>query len=465
MEVKARFISQEEIKKLHEATLNVLWTIGIKFQHREALDIFSSFGAKVEDEVVHISEDLLEKALSTVPNTFIFRGGDSKNNRLIGGSDPVFAPASGPVFINENNRRRPVTQEDYVNLIKLCETSPIIDVVNPNIAEPQDMPVDQRPMFQLTTCLKYSSKPLIGITTGLNTAKKCLELVDRIYGNSKEFNLIGIISPISPLVYESTMIDSIFAYTEKKQPLMFASCSLPGGTSTVTLAGTLVIDNAQVLAGIVLTQLIQPGVPVIYGNTSTSCDLRYVNPAIGSPETGLITIAAAELARFYKIPSRSGGGLTDSKAVDMQAGVESTMTILPALMSGVSFMLQSCGITDSFNSLSFEKFIIDEEIIRFSRRFVKGFEVCDNLVGLEVIKKVGPGGCFLGENHTLEHLKNELFVSSLFSKEGYAQWERQGAYPIYERAKQEVRKRLSEYKPPSVSFIKNDGGFERESRN
>jgi len=456
MEVKSRFITKKEIGKIHDATITVLSEVGIKFQHQEALAVFSQFGARVEDEIVYISEDLLKKALSTVPSSFVFQGWDSRNDKLIGGPDPVFAPASGPVFINENNRRRPVTRNDYINLIKLCETSPIINVINPNIVEPQDMPVDQRPMFQMNTCLKYSSKPLIGITTGLETAKECLRLVWGVYKNPKIYYLMGIISPISPLVYEATMIDSIFAYAERNQPLMFASCSLPGGTSPVSLAGTLVIDNAQVLAGIVLAQLLQPGLPVLYGNTSSSCDLRYVNPCIGSPESGLITIAAAELARYYNIPSRSGGALTDAKAVDMQAGVESTMTILPALMSGVNFMLHSCGITDSFNSLSFEKFIIDEEIIRFTSRFVRGFEVSDDLLGLDVIKKVGPGGCFLGEAHTREHFKNELFDTLLFSKEGYAQWERQGAYSVNERAMKEVERRLSEYKLPSISFEKKN---------
>ncbi|MEL7564619.1 MAG: trimethylamine methyltransferase family protein [Dehalobacterium sp.] len=450
MKVKSSFITSQEIKKIHDTTLTVLSEVGVKFQHQEALAVFSRFGARVENEIVYISEDIVNKALSTVPSSFILRGRDAKNDQLIGGLDPVFAPASGPVFINENNRRRPVTRDDYIDLIKLCETSPVIDVVNPNIVEPQDMPVDQRPMFQMRTCLKYSSKPLIGITTGLDTAKNCLNLLDQVYQNNNDYYLMGIISPISPLVYETTMVDSIFAYAEKNQPLMLASCSLPGGTSPVSLAGTLVIDNAQVLAGIVLVQLIKPGLPVIYANTSSSCDLRYVNPCIGSPETGLITIAAAELARFYNIPSRSGGGLTDAKAVDMQAGIESAMTILPALMSGVSFMLQSCGITDSFNSLSFEKFIIDEEIIRFAGRFVKGFEVSDDLLGLDVIKKVGPGGCFLGEHHTMEHFKKELFNTSLFAKEGYAQWQRQGAFSVNKKAKQEVQKRLSEYKLPSV---------------
>ncbi|MEL7563441.1 MAG: trimethylamine methyltransferase family protein [Dehalobacterium sp.] len=451
MKVKADFLEKDEIEKLHEATLYVLSRVGVSMQNDKVLEILRHHGAKVDGNKVLIRENLLREALAAVPKSFPVQGRETKNDVIIGGDAPVFASASGPVYVRRGQHKYLAKDEDFINFIKLSESSKVLNVTNYIMVEPQDVDPERRKMHQVACCLKYSTKPLIGITMGDGATKRCLKLVENFFGSLAEHRLIGIISPISPLVYDEQMLDHVIQYAEAGQPLLFASCSLPGATSPITLSGTMVIDNAEVLAGIVLSQLIRPGLPVIFGNTSTACDMRYASPAIGSPETALITLTTAALSKFYGIPCRSGGNLTDAKTADMQAGLESMLTILPSLISGVDFVLQSCGILESFNTISYEKFVIDEETLAIAKRFVAGYEIREELMGLSMIEKSGPGANFLGEQHTIDFFRKEQYVSGLFSKEGYAQWEEKGALPIEQRAGQSIEKRLREYTEPGIT--------------
>lgn len=348
MRPRQDFLKSEEVEKLHEATAYVLSRVGLRFQHDKGRHLFQKHGAKVEGETVFIPEKLVHQALSSVPESFVLHGREKDQDVRVGGEDAVFASASGPVYVRRGAKKYLAQDEDFINFIKLTETSTVLGVTNYIMVEPQDILPEKRKMHQVAACLKYSTKPLTGITMGEGLTRSCFDLVERFYGGWQENRLLGIISPISPLVYDAQMINHMMDYAEAGQPVLITPCSLPGATSPVSLSGTLVVDNAQVLAGIVFSQLIRPGLPVIYGNTSTACDLRYASPAIGAPETGLITLAAAQLSKYYGIPCRSGGCLTDAKVPDMQAGLESMLTIMPALMGGVDFILQSCGILESF---------------------------------------------------------------------------------------------------------------------
>lgn len=451
MRVKGSFLSKEEIARLHEATLYVLSRVGVNFQNEKALEVFRRNGARVDGKTVYINEGLLNKALSSAPSSFVLRGRERKDDVLIGGPAPVLASSSGCVFVSRDRKRRLATDQDYVNFIKLTETSRVLKVTNYIMVEPQDVAIEKRKLHMMAACLKYSTKPLIGNTLGEAITEQSFKLVESFYGSLEQNMLLGIISPISPLLYDGQMLNHVIQYAEAGQPMLFASCSLPGASSPVSIAGTLVIDNAEVLAGIVLSQLLRPGLPVIYGNTSTACDLRYVSPAIGSAETGLITIATAELGKFYGLPCRSGGTLTDAKTTDMQAGIESALTIIPALMSGIDFVLQACGILDTFNILGYEKFIIDEETLGMVGRFVAGFEISDQLLGLEMIRRLGPSASFLAEQHTAEYFRSEQYFPLLASREGYAKWENNGSLTIEERAGKIVEERLREYREPDLT--------------
>jgi trimethylamine--corrinoid protein Co-methyltransferase len=443
--IQKKFLNKEQLDKIHESTLRVLSKIGIVFHHEKALEIFKKHGAKVDDKKVYIDEKLLERALSTVQENFVFKGRNKDNNVMVGSSETVFAPSSGPVYIKSQNTRRFVQAEDFINFTKLIESSDVLTAHNANMMEPIDVPNESRDLFRTAVSLKYTLKPIMGFTAGRKSSLESIKLIHEFLGNEEENIMLGVLSTKSPLAYDRSMLEAVFAYGEEEQALMFASCALPGATSPVSISGTLVTCNAEILAGIVLSQLIRPGFPVIYGNTSPSCDLRYVSPAIGAPETGLLTLATSELGRYYSIPTRSGGSLSDSKALDMQAGIESSLTMMSSVISGVSFVLQSCGVLDSFNMISYEKFIIDEEMIKLIKRYSEGFTIDNDHIGYEAIENVGAEGHYLNEMHTMKHFRKEHFKPNLLSKEGFNMWEKDGSKTVVDKASKEVEKRLSEY--------------------
>ncbi len=451
MRVSGSCLSPKEIQNLHKATLKVLSRTGVRFAHGQALEIFKKSGAKIEGDKVFIDQKLLERALESTPKSFTLYGRESRDHVVVGGGRPVYAPASGPVFVKRGSQKRPASRQDFIDLMKLTQDSPVLGVANYIVVEPQDIAGSRRRLFQVAAALKYSTKPLAGMNVGEGETRECFKLVRDFYGGLSENRLLGFISPISPLTYDRGMIERIMEYAHAGQPLLFASCSQPGFSSPATLAGTVVVDNAQQLAGIVFSQLCKPGLPVIYGSTSVSCDMRYAAPAIGSPEAALMAMATAALAKYYGLPCRTGGTLTDAKLPDMQAGLESMMLMLSTMISGADFILHSCGIIDSFNTVSFEKFIIDEATVAVAERFVAGFDVDEQKLAVEVIERVGPGGMYLDEEHTALHYRSELSIPPLLSRESYSSWEQGGSRTLEQQAQEILNGRLQDYEPPPLT--------------
>ncbi|PAB60484.1 trimethylamine methyltransferase family protein [Anaeromicrobium sediminis] len=451
MKVKGNFVTEEDIQKLHKATLKILSEMGVKFHDERALKVFRDNGARVEGEVVYIDEEMLDKALSTIPKSFVVRGRDEKHNVEIGGGESVFCPAYGPVFVKKGEDNHLAQCEDLINFTKLIQSSKTINMLNPYVVTPQDIDVERLQMYQQATCLKYGTKPTMAITSGYDMSKKCIELIKDFYNDHESYVTIGLISALSPLSYDEAMVGGIFAFAEENQAIIFGCGALPGATSPVTLAGTMAVANSELLAGIVLAQLIKPGLPVVYGNVAASTDLRFVTPAIGTAEAGLIALFSRAITRHYGIPCRGGGALSDSKLPDMQAGIEISFVMIPTIMSGVDYVIHSCGILDSFNIISYEKFIIDEQTIEMTKRFTDGFEVNDDTLGIEVIKNVGHGGQYLEDMHTAMHFRKEHFSPKLFERASHEVWEKKGCKTVLDNALKEMDKRLSKYKMPEMT--------------
>ena len=451
MKVAGNFFTQEEVEKLHEMTLEVLEKDGVIMEDEEACELFRKHGAKVDGYVVHIGRDLVEKALSTAPSEFVIYGRNGKSVTF-GEGHKVLAPASGPLFVSRAGDHHRNTAQDYLNFQKMDHTSRVIDMLNPNLIEPSD--IDRKIVrdYQMAVCLRYTDKPLMGLTTTLQDCEHSIDMIQRFYGSDKEKTVaFGLINPMSPLKYNKTMLQACRYFAERNQATMFPCCSMPGVTSPVTLSGTVVCNNAENLAGIVYAQLVRPGAPVVYSNTSGGTDMRFVTPAIGSPETALISFASASLAKYYNIPCRTGGSLADSKCVDWQCGVESTFTMMAALMSSASFVLHSCGVMDSFNVLCYEKYLLDEQNIEMIRKLVNGMSVHTDSEELENLSDVGPGGQFIGEEHTMDYMKDELYTPALFNKMSFTGWEDAGKKDSVQLANEAIDKRIASFEYPEIT--------------
>jgi trimethylamine--corrinoid protein Co-methyltransferase len=250
-------------------------------------------------------------------------------------------------------------------------------------------------------------------------AKNTIEMARIIFeGELGRPVTMGVINPISPLGYSPDMIDALMVYAQAGQPCTLTTLAMAGSTGPITLAGVLAQQNAELLAGVVLTQLIQPGLPVVYGSTSSNIDMCTSALAIGSPELSLCVSAHTQLARFYGLPSRGGGSLSDSSDTDAQSGFESMFSLLTTVNSGVDFVLHSAGIRGSYMAFSFEKFILDDEMVGMLRRYLCGIEVTPDTLAYEVIANVGHDGHFLGELHTLERCRTEFWTPVVSERDG-----------------------------------------------
>ncbi len=433
---------------MHEQTLWVLEKVGVDFESPGAVDLFKKNGAKVEGNRVFIDRKLIERGLSTTITSFSLKGLNSSVH--FGTGETVISSTSRSLYILKNNRIMDATFDDFVNIQKLNETSEVLNLVNAPIICVKNLPREKTARVKVALTLKHTSKPIVGFCSNEKEALDSIEIAKKFYGLENEYYILGVGNMSSPLRYTKENTESMLAYAKNNQPLCIAACSTPGITSPVTLGGTLVQNNAEVLAGIVLMQLEKPGTPLIYGNTSFGCDMRYGSPAVGSMETSMMIPYIKELAEFYKLPCRAGGSLTDAKELDWQAGVESTISLYTSLSNDIDFIFHSCGEMDSLNVMSMEKFILDEELIKTYKQISNKKIISENTIDLESIKNVGPGGNFSYEMQTTVQYRQEHVIPKFFNRELFVNWKINGSPSIQDKALQEVGKRIAEYTEPNL---------------
>ena len=260
----------------------------------------------------------------------------------------------------------------------------------------------------------------------------------------------GLINPLSPLGYSREMLQALMEYARWRQPVIIATLVMAGSTGPITLAGVLATQNAELLAGVVLTQLIGPGTPVVYGSTSTNIDMKSGALAIGGPELSQMIVAHAQLARHYGLPSRGGGAITDASCPDAQAGFESMLSLMTTVNSGIDFVLHAGGILCSYLAFSYEQFVLDDEMCGLVRRFRRGLEISPETLAYDVIAKVGPGGNFLTEMHTVRRCRSEFWQPELCDRGGLEAWMAGGRQDAVARARQRWQQLLAEHEDPPL---------------
>ncbi|MEG0496069.1 MAG: trimethylamine methyltransferase family protein [Eubacterium sp.] len=452
-----KYVSKDEVQKIHEESLKVLANVGINFEHPEILDIFKKHGAKVNGTTVYMDEKMVMDAISTIPSSFTVE--NSKGNFTFGNGSRILMPAVGNIYLLEDGKIHKMTNDDTVNLFKISDTSDVIDCNYFNVfLDDKSLSMDERIYSPIAMILKYSHKPAMHLMANTfpikgdirEPFKKGLEMIEQFEGRKGVYNNIVHVNSLSPLCYDRDPLIKFLVGTEMNQPLWFSPCAMPVLTGPPSVAGIVTMTNAEVLAGMVLSQLVHPGLPVVYGNTSASTNLREIQLSIGAPETALISYCVAGLADLYNIPFRTGGGLSDAKDFDAQAGAESDMMIHATLDAGPDLILHACGIMGSFNIGSFEKFLFDEDLYRMHKRLLNGVNVTDKTICYDMIEKVGPRGNYL-QGRTPKMFKQEFFSPKYFNKEDPNQWQTNGNKPIYADLKEAVQKRLASYTPPEIT--------------
>ncbi len=455
MDFEKLFLSKDDVEFIHEQSLKVLAETGCVFDDEKALEVFKKNGARVDGSTVYFTRELVEKGLSTVVDSFEIYRPDGTLYKMGNGSKTMSASGSSP-YILEDDKFRFAVMDDYVKICKIAQTSDCLDMTHLLLCDTYDIDRDVRSYHMMAALLKYTTLPIA--ITALSTAKAgsgviasdLTNMVSNFLDVKNEHVLVGCVSPISPLAYVKDALEALYAYCELNQPIQLAVCSLPVLTSQASIIGTLIQNNAEILAAVVLIQLLKPGLPVFYGNTSTSTNLRKISMALGSSETALISLAATAMAKYYGMPVRASGALNDAIDVDYQAGVESTITLLSGVMSDVDLMFFAAGMISGFNAISLEKYVVDEQLIKMLKRLYKGIAIDKNKDYTAEIHKVGPRGNFL-QGRTPKEYRTEHFIPDIFVKEDYNTWQTEDGQSVKEKASTEVQRRLENYKAPDIS--------------
>lgn len=450
-----QLLTQDEIEMIHENSLRIMENIGIVMTDDQAREILSKHGATLDGERVKFPKKLVEESIRSAPSSYTLHGRNADKDVSISTEFTAYAGPYGSPFVTDLDRgRREGTLEDFNNIVKICHCLKNIDIQSHISCEPTDVDVKRRPTTMFYNTMKYSDKPLMGSIYGYKNAKDCLEMAAIVFGGKEEIRkkpvMASIPCTLTPLSYDSAQLGAIIAYAEYGQPQLINSLSMAGMTTPATIAGLVSVQNAEVLAGIVLAQCVNPGTPVVYSASGSSTEMSSGSLTIGSPEDAVVSLVNGQLCKYYEIPCRISGALSDSKMMDSQAAYESAITIAMAQMAGGNFILHAAGIIDTYNTTSYEKLVIDNEVLGMMRRIDQGVVVNEETLAYDVIEEVGPGGVFLVEKHTLDHFRDEFYRPALSDRNAFGQWTANGAEPIEKVANRKWKEILASYEEPTL---------------
>ena len=449
-------LSADQVEAIHEQAMTILEEIGVDFLHEQARDVFKREGMAIDGDRVRFDRAFVLEQAAKAPETFELQARNPVRNVILGGNHVVTAPVYGPPFITDLERgRRGATIEDFNNFDKLAQAIDQIHCAGGTTVEPEDLPLGTRHLDMLYSHLRWTDKPFMGSVISADNARDTIEMASIALGGRDKIEqtpaVISLINVNSPLRYDDRMLGALLEYAAAGQPVIVTPFLMAGAMSPMGLAGTVAQQTAEALAGIALIQLLRPNTPCVYGSFLTNTDMQSGSPAFGTPESAMGILASAQMARRYKIPFRGGGALTSSKGPDAQAAYESMMCMWPTIMGGVHFILHAAGWLESALLASYEKFIIDVEQLRmFEWILERGLPVDEESLAMDAIREVGPGGHFLGAEHTLRHYRTGFYRPWISTTENFDRWNRMGAKPVEQVAAEKWKQILAEFPDPGI---------------
>lgn len=454
-------LNEEALQIIEWNAETILEEIGVNFvESPEALERWRNAGATVTGERVRIPRGLARKLCSTAPKTFTQHARNPARNVEIGGRNLVLAPVYGPPFVRDaEGGRRYATIHDFQNFVKLGYMSKWLHHSGGTVCEPTDVPVNKRHLDMLLAHMTLSDKPYMGSVTEPSRAADSVEMSKILFGSDfvdQNTVMTSLININSPLTFDSIMMGALEVFAKANQASIISPFIVGGAMAPVTVAGTLTQVLAEVLAGVAYSQLIRAGAPVIMGAFVTSIDMNSGAPTFGTPEAAHITYGAGQLARRLGLPYRSGGAFCGSKLPDAQAAYETANSLNMALLSGVNFMLHACGWLEGGLVSSYEKYVMDADQLGTLHHLAKGILMDDNAQAMDALREVGPGGHFLGCQHTQDNFKTAFWRSDLLDYKPFETWDEEGARDTQTLAGVRVKKMLGDYQAPALDEAKRE---------
>ncbi len=448
-------VSADELEMIHDASLKVLEEIGMDFFLPEARERLRAAGAEVEGERVRLPRQMVEAALATVPSRFTFHARNAENSIEVGGNAMFFGPvSSAPNCSDLDGGRRPGTLADYRRFLKLCQTFNCIQFLGGYPVEPIDIHPSIRHLDALRDAASLTDKPFHAYSLGRERICDGIEIARIARGIDRatlerEPSLFTIVNTNSPLKLDNPMLQGIIEMSSANQIVCVTPFTLAGAMAPVTVAGALVQQNAEALAGLVMTQTVRAGAPFIYGGFTSNVDMKSGAPAFGTPEYMKAVIVGGQLARRYNLPYRTSNTCA-ANAVDAQAAYESVFSLWGVTMGGGNMVMHGAGWMEGGLVASFEKFVLDCDLIQMVMEFLTPLDTGTDALGIDAMREVGPGGHFFGCAHTLARYSNAFYAPLISDWRNFQQWQAAGSPEAKHKANRLWKEAVEAYERPAM---------------
>jgi trimethylamine---corrinoid protein Co-methyltransferase len=447
-------LGEESLERIHQASLDILEEIGIEFRDAEAAQMWRDAGAEVDRYRVRIPGDLLMALVAKNPSSFTVRARNPERSTEIGGNKVAFGPTYGSPFVYDfNNERRYGTLADLQNFHRLAYLAPALHNTGAVTCEPVDVAIPKRHLHITYSAIRHSDKPFMGPVTAPERAADAVRMAGMVFGEDVLDAgpvMISLVNCNSPLVWDETMLGALKVYARANQSVIVAPFVLAGANTPASAVGAVAQLNAEALAGIAFAQLCRPGCPMIYGHFLAAVSMKYGAPMAGTPELAFMNFMIGQLARKYRLPLRSSGMLAGAKRVDAQAAYESIQNMWGAFLCGANYILHSAGWNEAGLGASFAKFVLDCEQIEMFYRLGQGPQFDDMESALAAVREIGPGGHYLGTEHTQAHFQTAFFMPTLLDNNSFEQWQLDGSKDANTRGLEAARRMLEHYEPPPL---------------
>jgi trimethylamine--corrinoid protein Co-methyltransferase len=450
-------ISADELESIHAASLRILSEIGMDFLDPDSREILRRAGAEVEDGSARVRFDpaMVEGTIRTAPAEFTLHARNPAYDIRLGGDWIAFGTVGSPPNVSDLDRGRRVgNRKDFQDLIRLAQMLNAVHFLSGYPVEPVDVHHSVRYLHAAHDALTLTDKAIHAYSLARQRNLDTLEMVRIARGVDeatidREPSCFTVVNSSSPLRLDTPMLQGIVAFAERNQVVCITPFTLSGAMAPVTLAGALAEQNAEALAGVVLTQVVRPGAPVIYGGFTSNVDMQSGAPAFGTPEYMRTAMIGGQLARRYGVPYRSSN-VCAANAVDAQAAYESVFSLWGAIMGGVNLLMHGAGWMEGGLHASFEKMILDAELLGMVEAFLEPVEVSEDTLAVDAIREVGPGGHFFGVGHTQSRYRTAFHKPMLSDWRNYETWQEAGSPELPSKANRIWKELLAAYEPPPM---------------
>jgi trimethylamine---corrinoid protein Co-methyltransferase len=436
------YLAGPEIERIHAATLEILSETGMTVAHERSRALLADAGCPVDasSQRVRFPPDLVEWAVRQCPGTFPLRSRTPERSLLLGGDTIYLASFPGFKFIDmETHERRAANVDDLAGMVRLCDALPLVHTLCQPVAHLADHPPEVELEWVHATELRNTDKTIMGTAFG-GSSRWLVRMVE-----AADQQTLGGICVASPLTLPADQCQGILDYAESGNPMLILSGPSKGATGPATMAGTVLLQNAEILGGAVLAQVARPGVGVMYMGYATPMDMRFGTMASGSAEVGIMAVACAQLARYYDMPSGVFFPMTDAKVPDAQAVYEKHLQTLLCAQAGVHYIMPLGGL-DNEGAHSSAQMIIDHEVCAMIGKVLEGIRVDEETLAVDLIKQVGPiPGNYLRTEHTRRHWREEYFIPRVGVRETYDDWMKTGGKGVLDRAIEEARRLIASH--------------------